>query len=150
MAEKLDARAVFAGNLRKQMDAHPDLCTTLKLEAATAALGMKVGKSTIDRALKGQTPINLDYAQALAAVFGVPVSALLNDEPERDPIREAFEAELVKLPPGNQQTIRDAMKRDESMSWAMFRAGWKAGRADFLRECGEAAQRGFARGQGAS
>lgn len=41
-------------------------------------------------------------------------------------IAQAFEIELAKLPTGAQQNIRDAMKRDESLSWDMFRAGWLA------------------------
>ena len=38
----------------------------------------------------------------------------------------AFEEELKKLPLGAQQNIREAMERDESLSFNMFKAGWKA------------------------
>lgn len=54
----------------------------------------------------------------------------MTERPSDRAIAQAFEVELAKLPAGAQQNIRDAMARDESLSWEMFRAGWLAAAPD--------------------
>jgi hypothetical protein len=65
------ARQVLAENLKALMAAHPEIDGTPALERATITKGGKIGKSTIDRILKQATPVNLDYVETLAKVFGV-------------------------------------------------------------------------------
>lgn len=67
----MSSREIVAKNLRSLMDANERYGSTIALEKATAALGCKVGKSSIDRALKCKTPLNLDYIEAIAKVFGL-------------------------------------------------------------------------------
>lgn len=67
----MSARDVLAGNLRALMDASSRYRTTTALQDATESAGLKVGKSTIDRALKSETTLNLDYIEVIANVFGL-------------------------------------------------------------------------------
>jgi len=73
----MTARETLAQNLRALMDAHPSHSSTLAIERATDAGGMRVGKSTIDRALKCETILNLDYIEAIARVFGLDAWQIL-------------------------------------------------------------------------
>lgn len=73
----MTARETLAENLRNLMAYHHTYTTTPAIERATADAGCKVGKSTIDRALKGQTTLNLDYIEAIANVFGLDPWQLL-------------------------------------------------------------------------
>ena len=67
----MSAREVLAQNLDALMQASVHYRTTIALEKATDEIGLKVGKSTIDRALKCQTTLNLDYIEVIAKVFGL-------------------------------------------------------------------------------
>lgn len=71
------ARTILAANLRKLMDNSSTVNTLIALERATELQGCKVGKSTIDRAAKGETPLNLDALEAIAAVYGLSAWQLL-------------------------------------------------------------------------
>lgn len=73
----MSARETLAENLRHLMEAHHTYRTTLAIEKATEGMGLKVGKSTIDRALKCQTTLNLDYIDVIARVFGLDAWQLL-------------------------------------------------------------------------
>lgn len=73
----MSARETLAENLRHLMEAHHTHRTTLAIEKATEGMGLKVGKSTIDRALKCQTTLNLDYIDVIARVFGLDAWQLL-------------------------------------------------------------------------
>lgn len=73
----MSARETLAENLRHLMDAHHTHRTTLAIEKATESMGLKVGKSTIDRALKCQTTLNLDYIDVIARVFGLDAWQLM-------------------------------------------------------------------------
>lgn len=65
------ARSVLAKNLRALMDHSKTVNTLIALERETERHGLKVGKSTIDRAVKGETPLNLDAIEVIAAVYGL-------------------------------------------------------------------------------
>lgn len=84
----MSAREVLATNLRSLMDSNPRYGTTVALEKATEELGCKVGKSTIDRALKHQTTLNLDYIEVIARVFGLDPWQLLTPglRPKNPPV----------------------------------------------------------------
>lgn len=84
----MSARETLAENLRSLMAAHHLYKTTTALEKATEDLGLKVGKSTIDRALKCQTTLNLDYIDAIARVYGLDAWQLLtpNMTPKNPPV----------------------------------------------------------------
>jgi hypothetical protein len=73
----MSARETLAENLRNLMDAHHTYRTTTAIEKATEGRGVKVGKSTIDRALKCQTTLNLDYIDAIASIYGLDAWQLL-------------------------------------------------------------------------
>ena len=84
----MSARETLAENLRSLMAAHHSYKTTPAIEKATEEAGLKVGKSTIDRALKCQTTLNLDYIDAIARVFGLDAWQLLtpNLMPKNPPV----------------------------------------------------------------
>lgn len=67
----MSARDTLSENLRALMASHHTYNSTLALERATESHGLKVGKSTIDRALKGQTTLNLDYVEVIAKVYSL-------------------------------------------------------------------------------
>lgn len=71
------ARIILAQNLTALMKRLN--VSTASLEAATIKTGRKVGKSSIDRALKGEAPLNVDDLDAIAACFGVPTASLLTE-----------------------------------------------------------------------
>ena len=73
----MSARDTLAENLRALMASHHTYSSTPALERATEFHGLKVGKSTIDRALKGQTTLNLDYVEAIAKVYGLDAWQIL-------------------------------------------------------------------------
>jgi hypothetical protein len=67
------ARTVLAENLQALMKANPQFGTLLSLEQATATRGggKKIGKTTLGNILAKSTPVNLDYVEILAKVFGL-------------------------------------------------------------------------------
>ena len=67
------ARDVLAENLKALMQANPQYGKLLALEQATATRGggKKIGKTTLANILAKTTPINLDYVEILAKVFGL-------------------------------------------------------------------------------
>lgn len=71
------ARSVLAQNLRTLMEHSKTVKTLVALERETERHGLKVGKSTIDRATKGETPLNLDAIEVIAAVFGLSAWQLI-------------------------------------------------------------------------
>lgn len=73
-------RDILAANLRALMAGNEKLGSTPAIERATGSLSVrpcKVGKSTVDRALKAETPLNIDYLEAIARAFGVDAWQLL-------------------------------------------------------------------------
>lgn len=84
----MSARDVLGSNIKALMDASNEYRSTVALERATHHKGCKVGKSTIDRALKGETPLNLDYIEAIAKVFGLDPWQLLAPgmQPKNPPV----------------------------------------------------------------
>lgn len=73
----LGAREVLAANLRALMAASDRYGSTLAVERRTAELGCKVGKSTVGRMTLAETPVNLDYLDVLAQVFGLDAWQML-------------------------------------------------------------------------
>lgn len=73
----MTARDTLAENLRALMSAHHTHTSTLAIERATDNLGSKVGKSTIDRALKGETNLTIDHLEAIADIYGLDVWQLM-------------------------------------------------------------------------
>jgi len=67
----MSARNVLGENIKALMDASRDCRSTVALEKATALKGSKVGKSTIDRAIKGETNLTIDNIEVIAKVFGL-------------------------------------------------------------------------------
>lgn len=73
----MTARETLSENLQALMDTHHTLKSTLAIERATEAAGCKVGKSTIDRALRGETNLTIDYLEAIAGVYGLDTWQLM-------------------------------------------------------------------------
>lgn len=73
----MNARETLAENLKALMQEHHTLKSTLAIERATDANGKKVGKSTIDRAIKGETNLTIDHLEAIAAIYGLDVWQLM-------------------------------------------------------------------------
>lgn len=73
----MTARETLAENLRALMEAHRTHKSTLAIERATESIGSKVGKSTIDRALRGETNLTLDHMEAIASIYGLDVWQLM-------------------------------------------------------------------------
>lgn len=71
------ARAALARNLTALMSVSASMPTTTAVEAASKRHGLKIGKSSVDRAKKGQTPLNMDHIAILAALFEVEAWQLL-------------------------------------------------------------------------
>ena len=67
------ARDVLADNLCALMKANPQYGKLLLLEQATATRGggKRIGKTTLANILNRSTPVNLDYVEILAKVFGL-------------------------------------------------------------------------------
>lgn len=92
----MSAREVLGANIKALMEASTQCRSTTALEKATLHKGCKVGKSTIDRALKGETTLNLDYIEAIAKVFQLDPWQLLTPglRPNNPPVlRSVGEAE---------------------------------------------------------
>lgn len=62
-------RQTLAANLKALMAEHTNLSTLIQVEQATEQCGLKIGKSTVGRLLKCETPVNLDYVEVLARIF---------------------------------------------------------------------------------
>jgi len=82
-------RSLVAANLAAMMRESRSLRTIEAVEAKTAQNGSKVGKSTVSRLLRAETPITLDKLASLAAAFGVepwrilsPIGAFSGPAPE--------------------------------------------------------------------
>lgn len=90
----MGVRDTFAENLRTLISMEGPLSSTLAIERATEAIGCKVGKSTIDRATRSETPINIDYVEAIAAVFGFDAWQMLVPglQPKNPPILKSVGA----------------------------------------------------------
>lgn len=114
----MPARTVLAANLKALMASSADCRSTPALERATAMKGNKVGKSTIDRALKGEANLTIDNLEVIAKVFGVDPWQLMvpNMQPKNPPVLRSIGAaeeevyaklrklatEVVKLPEPDQ------------------------------------------------
>jgi transcriptional regulator with XRE-family HTH domain len=94
-----DIREILATNLRALMDSSEHLKSTPAIERATEKLGCKVGKSTVDRALKSETPLNIDYLQAIARVFGV----------------DAWQLLVVSMNPKNPPVLKSVGKAEDAL-----------------------------------
>lgn len=73
----MTARETLAENLHALMQSHHTYKSTLAIERATDAIGKKVGKSTIDRALRSETNLTIDNLEAIAGIYGLDVWQLL-------------------------------------------------------------------------
>ena len=92
----MSARTVLGENIKALMANSTTIKTTVALEKATQRKGCKVGKSTIDRAIKGTTTLNVDYIEAIASVFGLDTWQILTPsmQPQTPPVlRTTGEAE---------------------------------------------------------
>lgn len=80
-AGAMNSSKIVAANvtalIQHQRDSGGPLSTFQAIEAATARIGHKVGRSTIDRISKGATPAQIDNLEALAKVFDVELWQLL-------------------------------------------------------------------------
>lgn len=81
------------------MKSHPVYNTLKALETGTESRGLKVGKSTIDRAIRGETTLNLDYIEVIAACYGLASWQLL----------------VPNIAPDNPPTLREMSKSEESL-----------------------------------
>jgi hypothetical protein len=73
----VDALSTISANLARLKANSERYSTFAAIEAKTAELGHKVGKSTIQRMVKKPTPLGLQAVEALAAVFGLQPWQLL-------------------------------------------------------------------------
>jgi hypothetical protein len=87
----MSTRDILAANLAALMARHPLHNSGPALERATKALGQPVGKSTIDRATRSETPLNLDFLEVIAKCFGLDAWQLLvpNLNPAQPPVLRA-------------------------------------------------------------
>lgn len=110
------SREILAGNLRRLMDARPDLDSTPAVERATDVVGCKIGKSTVDRVLRGEAPFNLDYLDALGRVFGVDAWQLLvpNMHPKNPPVLRSIGETEDQLYQRIGALVREAAKLEET------------------------------------
>lgn len=98
----MSARDTLAENLRALMKASERYRSSFAIERRTEELGCKVGKSTVDRASRGETPLNIDAVDAIASVFGFDAWQLLVPglQPSRPPALNAVskaEEDIYKL-----------------------------------------------------
>lgn len=95
----MSARDVLGENLKILMASSSKLKSTLALERATLHKGCKVGKSTIDRAIKGETTLNLDYIEVLAKVYELDAWQLLTPglQPNNPPVLRSVGADEDEL-----------------------------------------------------
>jgi len=90
-------RKILSNNLSDLMHESPTYKSAPSLQAATAKCGVKVGRSTIDRALKGTTTINLDYIESIAKVFRLEPWQMIH--PTRGGKDDAPDAHVLPLIP---------------------------------------------------
>lgn len=95
----MSPRDILAANLTALMASSSSLNTLVAVEKATEAIGMKVGKSTVDRLRNGTTPVNLDYIDALAQAFGL----------------DAWQLLVPGIDPRNPPTLRSISPAEEQM-----------------------------------
>ena len=109
------ARDILAENLDRLMAARPDLNGTPAVERATELIGCKVGKSTVDRVLKSETPFNLDHLDALAKVFKVDSWQLLvpNMQPTNPPVLRSIGQAEDQLYARIGMLVREAAKLED-------------------------------------
>lgn len=83
------------------MKANPQFGTLLSLEQATATRGggKKIGKTTLGNILAKSTPVNLDYVEVLAKVFGL----------------EPWQMLVPSLRPENPQILRATGPEEEAL-----------------------------------
>lgn len=83
----VDTRQILSANLKALRDRNPKYSSAPAIERATAELGCKIGRSTVQRILDGTTPVNLDFVEVLANLFGMDAWQLLvpNLQPEAPP-----------------------------------------------------------------
>lgn len=84
----MTARETLAENLRTLMDTHHTYKSTLAIERGTSDAGCRVGKSTIDRALRGETNLTIDYLEAIAGLYGLDAWQLMTPglSPKNPPV----------------------------------------------------------------
>jgi hypothetical protein len=96
----MNARQIIAKNLtaliEHQRSIEGPLATFQAIEDATARLGQKVGRSTVDRISKGTTPGVVDNLEAIAKAFKLQLWQLL----------------IPGLVPGAAPVLRSADKQD--------------------------------------
>lgn len=88
----MTARDTLAENLRTLMAAHHTHKTTTAIERATDGIGSKVGKSTIDRAMKGETNLTIDHLEAIASIYGLDAWQLMTPglRPKSPPVLKSI------------------------------------------------------------
>ena len=88
----MTARETLSDNLRALMGEHHTYKSTLAIQRATEANGSKVGKSTIDRALKGETNLTIDHLQAIALIYGLDVWQIMSPglRPKSPPVLKSI------------------------------------------------------------
>lgn len=81
-------REILATNLRALMERNPQYKSCPAIERGTADLGHKIGRSTVQRVLDGETPFNLDDLNALSQLFGLDPWQILapNIDPKHPPV----------------------------------------------------------------
>lgn len=116
----MTAKDTLAKNLNTLMaQQRPGLSTITGLEEATSRHGCRVGKSTIDRMRHAATPVNLDYIEAIAAVFGFdPWQLLVPDLDPNNPPMLTSAATVVREILRNHQHTSTAVAADSQQ------AGW--------------------------
>lgn len=82
LMEHMDTREILAANLALLRQKYPQFSSAPALERATARLeenkqGKRVGRTTVQRMLDGTTPVNIDYIESVARVFGLDAWQLL-------------------------------------------------------------------------
>lgn len=82
LTEHMDTREILSANLAALRQKYPQFSSAPALERATATLeenkqGKRVGRTTVQRMFDGTTPVNLDYVESVARVFGLDAWQLL-------------------------------------------------------------------------
>jgi transcriptional regulator with XRE-family HTH domain len=89
---RMNSKKTIAANLKSLMGFHRErglpLRTLQAIEDATKLIGHKVGRSTVDRMLKGERTAEVDNLEAVAKVFDVEVWQLFitSFEPDNLPV----------------------------------------------------------------
>jgi transcriptional regulator with XRE-family HTH domain len=104
MSEKvLATRRTLGANLTRLMarsrETNGLLASAPQVQTATENAGVKIGRSTVDRIKKGNTPVNIDYVSILAEVFHVEPWHLLTPDfdPQNPPVLRLMGSEEEKL-----------------------------------------------------